>query len=135
MAITGFSEMTLQARDPAAVAGFYVHAFGLAELSRDEDRIWLAVGDRARLGIWAPGRKEFGDEGGRHVHFAFAVEPGALDGLAHRLRRDGIELDGPHEHDGGDRSLYVRDPEGNVVEAWDLFERGRTVRSLRDAAA
>jgi hypothetical protein len=28
----------------------------------------------------------------------------------------------------------VRDPEGNVVEAWDLFERGRTVRSLRDAA-
>ena len=135
MAITGFSEMTLQARDPAALARFYVRAFGLAELSRDEDRIWLAVGDRARLGLWEPGRKEFGDEGGRHVHFAFAVEPGALDALAHRLRRDGIELDGPHEHDGGDRSLYVRDPEGNVVEAWDLFERGRTVRSLRDAAA
>lgn len=135
MAITGFSEMTLQARDPAALAGFYVRAFGLAELSRHEDRIWLAVGDRARLGIWEPGRKEFGDEGGRHVHFAFTVEPGALDGLARRLRRDGIELDGPHEHDGGDRSLYVRDPEGNVVEAWDLFERGRTVRSLRDAAA
>jgi len=56
-------------------------------------------------------------------------------GLARRLRRDGIELDGPHEHDGGDRALYVRDPEGNVVEAWDFFERGRTVRSLRDAAA
>jgi catechol-2,3-dioxygenase len=135
MAITGFSEMTLQARDPAALARFYVRAFGLAELSRDDDRIWLAVGDRARLGIWEPGRKEFGDEGGRHVHFAFAVEPGALDALARRLRRDGIKLDGPHEHDGGDRSLYVRDPEGNVVEAWDLFERGRTVRSLRDAAA
>jgi catechol-2,3-dioxygenase len=135
MAITGFSEMTLEARDPAALARFYVRGFGLTELSRDEDRVWLAVGDRARLGIWKPGRKEFGDEGGRHVHFAFAVEPGALDPLARRLRRDGIELDGPHEHDGGDRSLYVRDPEGNVVEAWDLFERGRTVRSLRDAAA
>jgi catechol-2,3-dioxygenase len=135
MSITGFSEMTLEARDPAALARFYVSAFGLAELSRDEDRIWLAVGDRARLGIWEPGRKEFGDEGGRHVHFAFAVGPGALDALARRLREDGIELDGPHEHDGGDRSLYVRDPEGNVVEAWDLFERGRTVRSLRDAAA
>jgi hypothetical protein len=27
------------------------------------------------------------------------------------------------EHDGGDRSLYVVDPEGNVVEVWDFFER------------
>ena len=26
-------------------------------------------------------------------------------------------------HDGGDRSLYVRDPEGNVVELWDFFLR------------
>jgi hypothetical protein len=28
----------------------------------------------------------------------------------------------------------VTDPEGNIVEAWDLFERrGRTVEALRDA--
>ena len=69
------------------------------------------------------------------MHFAFAAEPGGLDALAHRLRGHGVEIEGLHEHDGGDRSLYVRDPEGNVVEAWDLFERGRTVGSLRDAAA
>jgi len=130
----GFSEMTLQARDPAALAEFYVQAFGLSELSRDDDRIWLAVGERARLGLWTPGRKEFGDEGGAHVHFAFTVEPGTLERLAGRLRERGADVDGPHEHDGGDRSLYARDPEGNVVEAWDIFARGRTVRSLEEAA-
>jgi hypothetical protein len=41
-------------------------------------------------------------------------------------------VDGPHEHDGGDRSMYVRDPEGNVVEAWDYFERGRRIDGLAD---
>jgi catechol-2,3-dioxygenase len=133
--VTGFSELTLEARDLAALARFYKECFGLSELSRDSDRIWLAAGDRARLGLWAPGTKEFGDEGGAHVHFAFTVEPGTLDDLAAHLRQRGVDVEGPLAHDGGDRSLYARDPEGNVVEAWDQFERGRTTASLQDEAA
>jgi catechol-2,3-dioxygenase len=39
-------------------------------------------------------------------------------------------LRGPEEHDGGDRSLYVEDPEGNVVEVWDFFGRGREAADL-----
>jgi catechol-2,3-dioxygenase len=130
--VTGFAELTLQARDPARLAGFYTSAFGLAEISRERDRIWLAAGARARLGLWSPGAKEFGDEGGAHVHFAFTVEPGALPALAGRLRDAGVEFEGPIEHEGGDSSVYARDPEGNVVEAWDLFERdGGSVAALR----
>jgi catechol-2,3-dioxygenase len=132
--ITGFSELTLESRDPEALAEFYVGCFGLRELAREDDRIWLGAGDAARLGLWRPGEKEFGDEGGAHVHFAFAVEPDQLDELAERLTACGIEVNGPHEHDGGDRSMYIRDPEGNVVEAWDYFERGRTVRGLEATA-
>jgi len=105
------------------------------ELAREDDRIWLGAGDAARLGIWKPGEKEFGDEGGAHVHFAFAVEPRRLAGLAERLAACGVDVDGPHEHDGGDRSMYVRDPEGNVVEVWDYFPRGRTVDGLDDGQA
>jgi hypothetical protein len=37
---------------------------------------------------------------------------------------------GPERHSGGDRSLYVTDPEGNVVEVWDYFGRGRAVEAL-----
>ncbi|HKP90331.1 MAG TPA: VOC family protein, partial [Thermoleophilaceae bacterium] len=66
--------------------------------------------------------------GGRHVHFALSAAPGQLDALVGRLREYGAEVRGPEEHDGGDRSIYVEDPEGNVVEVWDFFERGDGAR-------
>ena len=128
MGLSGFAELTLEARDMGRLERFYVEALGLEPLSRAGDRIWLAAGPAARLGIWSPGQKEFGDEGGRHVHFAFAADPGTLDDLADRLRRRGATLSGPHEHEGGDRSVYLEDPEGNVVEIWDFFHRGEGAR-------
>jgi hypothetical protein len=46
----------------------------------------------------------------------------ALLGLDVALaRRTGC---GPVEHAGGDLSIYVEDPEGDVVEIWDYFEDG-----------
>ena len=77
--------------------------------------------------------KEFGDEGGRHVHFALSVKRGQLDALLEVLTRLEVEHEGPVEHVGGDRSLYFRDPEGNVVEAWDFFEHGDGAREGVDA--
>src|SRR4051794_32553850 len=130
--ITGLSELTLNAHQPDVLARFYTGCFGLREISREDDRIWLSVGEHARLGLWKPGPKEFGDEGGAHVHFAFAVEPGGLERIERALRAAGVEPTGPLSHPGGDRSLYARDPEGNVVEAWDFFERGNDVRGLQD---
>jgi catechol-2,3-dioxygenase len=124
MALSGFCELTLEANDMATLERFYTDAFGLDVLKRDDDRIWLAAGPNARLGLWTPGEKEFGDEGGRHVHFAFAASPGKLDALVERLRGHGASVRGPEEHPGGDRSAYVEDPEGNVVEVWDFFHRG-----------
>jgi catechol-2,3-dioxygenase len=122
--VSGLAELTLQVRDLDALETFYTEVFGLRVLKREDDRVWLAAGDDARLGLWLPGEKEFGDEGGSHVHYAFSAEPGTLDGLIERLRARCIEMRGPVEHPGGDRSLYVEDPEGNVVEVWDFFERG-----------
>jgi catechol-2,3-dioxygenase len=120
----GICELTLEAADLERLAGFYAEAFGCRVLSREDDRVWLAVGPRTRLGIWPPGEKEFGDEGGRHVHFAFAASPGRLDALVRRLDGLGVGHRGPVEHEGGDRSIYVEDPEGNVVEVWDFFRHG-----------
>ncbi len=126
----GICELTLEARDVPLLERFYVEAFGLRVLAREDDRVWLAAGERTRLGLWAPGPKEFGDEGGRHVHYAFSAAPGRLDALRERLERHGAEVRGPVEHPGGDRSIYVEDPEGNVVEVWDFFGRGRPVDAL-----
>jgi catechol-2,3-dioxygenase len=127
--ITGLCEVTLRARDLQALQRFYSDALGLEVIARDGDRIWLAVGDRGRLGLWTPGRKEFGDEGGAHVHFAMAVEPGSLEQKARRLSDQGVAVEGPVDHPGGDRSIYFRDLEGNVAELWDFFER-HTVDAL-----
>jgi catechol-2,3-dioxygenase len=62
------------------------------------------------------------------VHFALSVRPERLDPLAERLRGMGLEVRGPVEHEGGDRSVYFEDPEGNVVEAWSFFEAGEGAR-------
>jgi catechol-2,3-dioxygenase len=121
----GICELTLEARDPKVLAGFYGEALGMRLLSEEDDRIWLACGESTRLGLWRPGQKEFGDEGGRHVHFALSVAAGRLDDVRERLERMAVEVKGPVEHEGGDRSLYAEDPEGNVLELWDFFERGK----------
>lgn len=124
----GFCELTLETHDIAALERFYVDLLGLTVLARDDDRVWLAASEQARLGLWSPGSKEFDDRGGHHVHFAFAVAPGELDALAERLRTRGASARGPLEHRGGDRSLYCEDPAGNVVELWDFFQRGDGAR-------
>jgi catechol-2,3-dioxygenase len=133
--ITGVVELTLQVHDLQALEAFYTDVFGLRVLKRENDRVWLAAGDRSRLGLWLPGAKEFGDEGGAHVHYAFGVEPGTLDGIVEKLGERGIAVKGPIEHPGGDRSIYLEDPEGNVVEAWDFFERGEGAEQGTDALA
>lgn len=123
--IRGICEMTLETRDLQQLERFYCRALGCHVLSRQDDRVWLACGSHARLGIWSPGPKEFGDQGGRHVHFALSAGPGELAGLCERLDDQQIAYQGPVEHPGGDRSVYIEDPEGNIVEIWDFFEHGQ----------
>jgi catechol-2,3-dioxygenase len=90
---------------------------------------------RRALAAWVVVKRsqEFGDEGGRHVHFALSVRPGELDELVRTLAERGVDHEGPVEHEGGDRSVYFEDPEGNVVEAWDFFEHGDGGREGVDA--
>ncbi len=133
--IDGICELTLEVTDLDRALAFYADTLGLAELQRDGDRVWLEVSEHVRLGLWTPGEKEHGDQGGRHVHFAFSASPGGLDDVCARLTEDGHRVKGPIEHDGGDRSIYVEDPEGNVVEVWDFLARGEGAREGMDALA
>lgn len=139
MKTRGLCELTLETSDPRALAGFYRRVLDLSLISEEDDRTWLGCGDQARLGLWSPGKKEFGDRGGRHVHFAFSIAHGELLGVAERLRQLGVDHRGPVEHPGGDHSLYFEDPEGNVVEVWDFFEDGGGVHAgvaaLQDAGS
>jgi catechol-2,3-dioxygenase len=131
----GICELVLETEDPRRLERFYAR-LGLTVLSREGDRVWLAAGSGSRLGLWTHGPKEHRDRGGRHVHFALSVRSGALDRAAATLAAAGVETSGPVAHEGGDRSLYFFDPEGNRVELWDYFEDGegrqRGVAALAD---
>ncbi|HWT89585.1 MAG TPA: VOC family protein [Solirubrobacterales bacterium] len=124
MSFGGICELVLETDDVQSLQGFYRRQLGLDLLLEEEGRVWLAAGEHCRLGIWPPGEKEFSDRGGRHVHFALSVGSDGLDSLSRGLREDGIEVQGPVEHDGGDRSSYFFDPAGNRVELWDFFRDG-----------
>jgi catechol-2,3-dioxygenase len=123
MTITGICELVLEADDVGRLRSFY-EELGLEVLAEERDRTWLRAGEHCRLGIWSPGEKEFSDRGGSHVHFAFSVGADGLDALSSRLRERGVEVEGPVEHEGGDRSAYFFDPAGNRVEIWDFFRDG-----------
>jgi catechol-2,3-dioxygenase len=123
VSLGGICELVLETDDVQGLDAFY-RELGLDLLLEEEGRVWLAAGESCRLGIWPPGEKEFSDRGGRHVHFALSVGHDQLDALTRDLRGRGIEVEGPVEHDGGDRSVYFFDPAGNRVELWDFFRDG-----------
>lgn len=123
MTFGGICELVLETDDVAGLQRFY-RALGLELLLEEDGRVWLAAGPHCRLGIWPPGEKEFADRGGRHVHFALSVDRDELDSLTEDLAERGVEVEGPVEHDGGDRSAYFFDPAGNRVELWDFFRDG-----------
>lgn len=124
MTIAGICELVLETDDVELLQGFY-EDLGLRRLMiEDGNRIWLWAGERCRLGIWPPGEKDHSDRGGRHVHFAFSVGAAGLDALSAQLREQRVEVEGPVEHEGGDRSAYFFDPAGNRVEIWDFFRDG-----------
>lgn len=123
MAVAGICELVLETEDVEGLARFY-RQLGLETILEEGDRVWLAAGDCCRLGIWPPGEKEHADRGGRHVHFALSVDRDRLRAISAGLRKCGVEIDGPVEHDGGDRSVYFFDPAGNRVELWTFFRDG-----------
>jgi catechol-2,3-dioxygenase len=123
MTVAGICELVLETDEVERLSSFYCE-LGLEQVLEEGDRVWLAVGERCRLGIWSPGEKEYSDRGGRHVHFALSVDHDRLDALSTGLRERGVEVEGPIEHDGGDRSAYFFDPAGNRVELWDFFRDG-----------
>jgi catechol-2,3-dioxygenase len=123
MSFGGICELVLETDDVPRLQSFY-RELGLRLLLEEEGRVWLAAGEHCRLGIWPPGEQEFSDRGGRHVHFALSVGRDGLESLIEDLRERGVEVQGPVEHDGGDRSVYFSDPAGNRVELWDFFRDG-----------
>jgi catechol 2,3-dioxygenase-like lactoylglutathione lyase family enzyme len=125
--VHGVSELVLEVVDLVAAEAFYAGALGFPVVGRWEDsgRLWLMAGTQTRIGLWRPQLGIANGRGGLHVHFALHIDEGDFDGAVARLRQHGYdpEIVSFEENDRG-RSLYVSDPDGNVVECWTWNVKG-----------
>lgn len=123
----GLLELVLEVSDLEKSVAFYRDLLRLPEVERwppPRVGVWLSIGRNEVLGLWpsasgGPGVAIAGSRGGSHVHFALYVEPGSLASWQERIEQDGIKVAGPIEFAHGNRSLFVEDPDGNVVELGD----------------
>ncbi len=134
----GMFEVQLVTAELEAMTAFYRDVLGL-RVSLEDDlrgRTHFRIGRGqlilARAGAETDGSVDWpglppplvkdGDRRGpspdRHgpIHFALEIGAGQLVATGERLRAAGLDVRGPFRWPGGQRSIYLRDPEGNVVE-------------------
>jgi catechol 2,3-dioxygenase-like lactoylglutathione lyase family enzyme len=120
-------EIVLEVRDLERSLRFYRDALGMPEITRfgaDRPAVWVKAAPGTYLGLWTaqaggPGVGVYGSRGGAHVHLAFLAPAGSLAAFEARLRAAGVEPAGWMDFGPGQRSLFVEDPDGNVVECAD----------------
>lgn len=129
--LSGILETTLFVADVDRAGAFYHDVLGLEPFHRDEngagfqiadDQLLLLVSrEKARLPSITPGGEippclaSPGDPlGGGHV--AFRVSRSDLDRWRRRLRDLDVEIVSEVTWERGGRSLYVRDPDGHLLE-------------------
>ena len=103
--------------------GFYEDFLGLRFVSAfeiDEGRglhSFFEMDDGSCLAFFeVPGRPfDFKRQDTLDLHIALGVEPDVFDRMLDKARSEGIEVRGPVDH-GFVRSIYMRDPNGYVVE-------------------
>lgn len=117
--IAEIDHVVLRCRDQARALDFYTRILGLTEERRLEAIGLIQLRAGASMLDLVPATAR--DEDGRNVdHFCLGVETADLAETARYLRSRGVEVQDEPQTRYGARgfglSIYVRDPEGNVVE-------------------
>ena len=118
---TRIFETVLYAEDLAAAERFYRDAIGLEVIGRGDLCVVFRCGGGVLL-IFDPRKSAalgrdvpaHGTSGAGHV--AFAAKPEELEAWREQLRQSGISIEQEVDWPEGGRSIYFRDPAGNVVE-------------------
>jgi catechol 2,3-dioxygenase-like lactoylglutathione lyase family enzyme len=121
--IKGLHHNAYRCRDSEETCGFYEDFLGLRFVSAfeiDEGRglhSFFEMDDGSCLAFFeVPGRSfDFKHQDALDLHIALGVEPDVFDRMLDKARTEGVEVRGPVDH-GFVRSIYMRDPNGYVVE-------------------
>jgi catechol 2,3-dioxygenase-like lactoylglutathione lyase family enzyme len=126
--IRELDHVVLRCRDQARMLDFYTRILGLAE-ERRVDRIGLIqLRAGASMIDLVPAVAPRVESGLNVDHFCLGLEITELDDAARYLRACAVELVGEpamrYGARGMGRSIYLRDPEGNVVELKQMPSAG-----------
>lgn len=122
-AIREIDYVILPCRDVAAARRFYRDVMGLALVEDEADWVRFQVGTsfltlRPR-GPWLGWHDGDLPAGSASVQLAFRVTPEQVDAChAELLEKEVAIVEPPRDQDFGHRTLFFRDPEGNVVEIY-----------------
>ncbi|MFQ5785430.1 MAG: VOC family protein [Alphaproteobacteria bacterium] len=121
MEIARIDHIVLTVRDLAATVAFYTRVLGMKEVRFGANRVALHFG-RHKINLHEAGR-EFEPKAARPAPGSgdlCLIAETALDAVARDLEAAGVAIeDGPVERTGAEgsiRSLYIRDPDGNLIE-------------------
>jgi catechol 2,3-dioxygenase-like lactoylglutathione lyase family enzyme len=120
--IKGVVETGIYADDLEAAEAFYHGVLGLEVIGREEGRqVFFRVGESGVLLAFKPAITIQGGKLPPHGatgpgHFALGIERHALDDWRRRLETEGVVVEQGFEWPRGGRSIYFRDPAGNLVE-------------------
>jgi len=127
MRILALDHLVLRVTDLEAMTNFYTRVIGLGLDRRVPDLglVHLRVG-RSMLDLVSvagklgtSGGAAPGAEGRNQDHFCLRIDPFDESALRERFRSHGVELSEVHDNYGAEGtgpSVYLQDPEGNVIE-------------------
>jgi catechol 2,3-dioxygenase-like lactoylglutathione lyase family enzyme len=121
-AIRAIDYTVIFVRDMAAMRRFYEDVLGFA-LARELSPRWFEyrVGENT-LALATPSRTAADPptpQGSAALQLAFRVSPAEVDLCAEELLQQGVELlSPPTDQPFGHRTLFFRDPDGNLLEVY-----------------
>ena len=118
--IAEIDHVVLRCSDRDRALHFYTAILGLTEERRIEQIGLIQLRAGASMVDLVPAREKFSDAGRNVDHICLGVESRDFDGLLRYLRESAVEIIGEpatrYGARGMGRSIYIRDPEGNVLE-------------------
>jgi catechol 2,3-dioxygenase-like lactoylglutathione lyase family enzyme len=120
--IESLIETGIYADDLDQAERFYGEVLALGVMSKEAGRhVFFQVGDRAVLLVFRPDATLVGDHLPAHGcrgpgHFALGIAADELDAWRSHLEHENVVIEHEESWPGGAKSLYFRDPAGNLVE-------------------
>jgi catechol 2,3-dioxygenase-like lactoylglutathione lyase family enzyme len=125
-AIEGVLETSLYARDLERTAAFYRDIFGFKALVDSPRLVAFDIAQRSVLLVFQAaatgadvvdaGGTIPGHDGSGRLHLALSISADDLDAWRKRLSERGVAIVGEYRWPRGGVSLYMRDPDGALVE-------------------